>query len=159
MSMTHSHPNTKTLHAIYADLACIAEYADDDIVLHTADRGASGRPSQVLGKEAVLAKELELIRLTGNTLVMDVQDITANDHFGAVLGVLRAHLNGSDIGMPFCGLWRFDNGRIIEHWENAYDAAALGQFLTGESPARVNLTALTSPAATLAWQLSLKEPI
>ncbi|MGK9233658.1 ester cyclase [Inquilinus limosus] len=134
MTTPNAHPNAEALRAIYADLSRIAEFADDDIVLHTADRGVSGRPPQVVGKEAVLAHELGLIHLTGNTIVMDVQDITANDHFGAVLGILRARLNGSDIGMPFCGLWRFRNGRIVEHWENAYDAAALGRFLAGEAP-------------------------
>lgn len=134
MTTPNAHPNIETLRAIYADLSRIAEYADDDVVLHTADRGVSGRPPQVAGKAAVLAKELELIRQTGSTLVMDVQEIIANDHFGAVLGILRARLNGSEIGMPFCGLWRFRNGRIVEHWENAYDAAALGRFLAGEAP-------------------------
>ncbi|MFE0756504.1 nuclear transport factor 2 family protein [Inquilinus sp. NPDC058860] len=133
MTRPNAHPNIETLRAIYADLSRIAEHTDDDVVLHTADRGASGGPPQVVGKDAVLAHELELIRLTANTLVMEVQDITANDHFGAVLGVLRARLNGRDIGMPFCGLWRFRDGRVIEHWENAYDAAALGRFLTGEA--------------------------
>jgi hypothetical protein len=80
MTTNKSHPNTE-----YADLACIAKYANDHIVLHTADRCVVGQSSQVLGKEAVLAKELELIRLTGNTLVMEVQDVMDNDYFGTVL--------------------------------------------------------------------------
>ena len=130
--MLGSHPNVATLSVVYADLRRIAEFCDDDVVLHTADRGASGGPAQVVGKKAVLDKELDLIRLTSETLHMDVQHIIANDYFGAVLGVLRAHHDGSAVGMPFCGLWRFRNGRIIEHWENAYDASALGGFLTGE---------------------------
>jgi len=134
MTTNKSHFNTETLRAIYADLSCIAEYADDNVVLHTAERGVASQPSQVFGKEAVLAKELELIRLTGNTLVMEVQDITANDYFGTVLGILRARLNGNDIAMPFCGLWRFNNGRVIEHWENAYDPAALRSELGLISP-------------------------
>ncbi len=130
------HPNIDRLRAIYADLRCIDRYSDDNIVLHTADRGASGGPAQVVGKAAVLAKELDLIRLSENTLVMDVQDIIANDHFGAVLGTLRVRLNGEEVGMPFCGLWRFRNGQVVEHWENAYDAAALGRFLMGGAPAQ-----------------------
>lgn len=124
-----THPNIEMLRTIYADLSCIAEYADDDMVLHTADREISGRSKHAIGKKAVLAKELELIAMSNNTLVMDVQNIIANDHFGAVLGILRVHLKNKDIGMPFCGLWRFRDGKIIEHWENAYDAAAFGQFL------------------------------
>jgi hypothetical protein len=132
MNKQSTHINI--LRAIYTDLSCIAKYAAEDIVLHTADRGAFGGPAQVVGKQAVLAKELDLIRLTGNTLVMDVQNFTANDHFGAVLGILRArHKNGSAIGMPFCGLWRFHDGKVIEHWENAYDAMALGRFLMGDT--------------------------
>jgi hypothetical protein len=112
MATNKSHPNAETLHAIYADLACLAKYADDNVVLHTVDRCVVGQPSQVFGKEAVLAKELELSRLTGNTLVMEVQDIRANDYFGTVLGIVRARLNGSDIAMPFCGLWRFNKGWV-----------------------------------------------
>lgn len=130
--MPGTHPNASTLELIYADLSCIAEYCCEDVVLHTADRGAFGGPAQVIGKEAVLGKELDLIRLTGETLHMDVERIIANDYFGAVTGVLRAQRDGRAIGMPFCGLWRFRHGRIVEHWENAYDAGALGRFLAGE---------------------------
>lgn len=133
MRLPNTHPNVEILRTIYADLTRIAEYADDDVLLHTADRDIPGRATRVVGKEAVLAKELELIRLTDNTLTMDVRDIIANDHFGAVLGILRARLNGKENATPFCGLWRFRNSRIIEHWENAYDAAALDHFLIGAS--------------------------
>jgi len=133
MRLPNKHPNVEILRTIYADLTRIAEYVDDDVVLHTADRDIPGRATRVVGKEAVLAKELNLIRLTDNTLTMDVRDIIANDYFGAVLGILRARLNGRENATPFCGLWRFRNGRIIEHWENAYDAAALDHFFTGAS--------------------------
>jgi hypothetical protein len=137
--MPGTHSNVATLETIYADLSRIADYCDDDVVLHTADRGASGGPTEIVGRKAVLDKELDLIRLTGKTLHMDVQQIIANDYFGAVTGILRSRRNGSAIGMPFCGLWRFRHGRIVEHWENAYDAAELGQFLLGE------------PGSTKAW--------
>lgn len=130
--MSALHPNIDTLRAIYADLRCIDRYAADDIVLHTADRGASGGPAQVRGKTAVKAKELDLIRLSGDTLAMDVHSVVANDYFGAVLGVLRARRGERTVGMPFCGLWRFRDGLVVEHWENAYDASVLGGFLLGD---------------------------
>lgn len=130
--MFGSHPNVSMLELIYADLSRIADYCDEDVILHTADRGTSAGHAQVIGKKAVLEKELDLIRLTGNTLHMDVERIIANDHFGAVTGVLRAQRGARAIGMPFCGLWRFRDGRIVEHWENAYDARMLSRFLVGE---------------------------
>lgn len=131
MASPSPHPNAATLRAVYADLSRIAEHADVDIVLHTADRALQTQAVPVHGREAVQAHELELIRLTGGTLVMDVEHIVANDHFGAVLGVLRSTGTTEDVAMPFCGLWRFRDGRIVEHWENAYDPASLGQLLSG----------------------------
>lgn len=122
------HPNVNILRAIYADLTRIGEYAADDIVLHAAEReSGNGRYE---GKQAVVAKEQELISLTGNTLDMDVEQITANDYFGAVLGVLRGHRDGDTLAVPFCGLWRFRDGLIVEHWENAYELTALARFGT-----------------------------
>ncbi|UQA58678.1 nuclear transport factor 2 family protein [Polyangium aurulentum] len=132
---TAIHPNVETLRAIYADLTRLGDHAADDIVLHTAERelciDIAGR--RAVGKEAVVAKEIDLIRATGGTLVMDVEHITANDHFGAVFGVLRAQLGGETLAMPFCGLWRFRDGLITEHWENAYDVTVVQAFLAGKT--------------------------
>jgi ketosteroid isomerase-like protein len=127
-----SSANTQTLRMIYANLASIGAYVDDDVVLHAAEREIPGMRRRYVGRAEVVAKELELIRLTDNTLFMDVQSVQANDYFGAVTGFLRASLHGREITMPFCGLWRFRDGRVIEHWENAYDASAFGRFLAGE---------------------------
>jgi ketosteroid isomerase-like protein len=122
------HRNAETLRTIYADLSRLVDYASDDVILHAAERKSSD--GRYVGKNAVAAKEQELLRLTGNTLVMDVEQIIANDHFGAVLGVLRARRNGDPLAVPFCGLWRFHDGVIVEHWENAYDVAALTRLVT-----------------------------
>lgn len=130
------HPNVRMLQTIYADLTRIGEYAADDMILHRADRAlfreaAAGR---VVGRDAAVTHERELIRLTGGTLVMDVEHISANDHFGAVFGVLRAYRDGATLAVPFCGVWRFRDGRILEHWENAYDLSTVQAFLAGGEP-------------------------
>lgn len=127
-----AHPHVEILRTIYADLTTVADYAADDIVLHRADRTAED-PRVCRGIRAVLAHEQGLIELARGTLVMDVEHIAATDHFGAVLGTLRASLP-QQIAMPFCGLWRFAAGRIVEHWENAYAAAELHQSLTAPAP-------------------------
>jgi ketosteroid isomerase-like protein len=140
MNTAATHPNVQTLRAIYADLTRLGEYAADDMVLHTAEREICSDVAarRAVGKEAAVAKERELIRLTGGTLVMDVEQIVANDHFGAVFGVLRANCGGATLAMPFCGLWRFRDGLITEHWENAYDVSVVAAFLgdkTSTAPA------------------------
>jgi len=108
--MAIEHANARILRAIYADLSSIDKYVDDDVVLHTADREISVHATKIIGREAVLNKELELIQATNNTLFMDVEKITANDYFGSVFGVLRIVTNGQEQAMPFCGLWRFREG-------------------------------------------------
>ncbi|MDI1448828.1 nuclear transport factor 2 family protein [Polyangium sp. 6x1] len=132
---TAIHPNVRSLRAIYADLTRIGEYSADDVVLHKADRAflrdaAAGR---AVGREAVVTHERELVRMTDGTLVMDVEHMVANDHFGAVFGVLRAHRAGATLAIPFCGVWRFRDGLVTEHWENAYDVGAVQAFLMGDS--------------------------
>lgn len=129
----NAHPNVETLRAVYADLRRIAEFSDDAVVLHPAERSHNPEVPSVRGKRAVLEQELSLLRVAEGTLLMDVEQIIANDHFGAVTGKLRAEKSGRSIAMPFCGLWRFRDGRIIEHWENAYDAGAFGAFLMANS--------------------------
>jgi hypothetical protein len=126
------HPNVEVLRTIYADLPKIADFAADDIILHRADRTAAD-PGICRGVEAVQAHEQALLELTDHTLVMDVEHITANDYFGAVLGMLRAQ-RPHRIAMPFCGLWRFADGRITEHWENAHHTAELHQLFAPPTP-------------------------
>ena len=130
MTMNATHPNVSVLRAIYQDLRRIADYSDETVVLHPAERSHSESALPVVGKRAVLAKELDLIRVTDESLVMEVTDIVANESFGAVLGTLRAAKHGRTLAMPFCGLWRFRDGLIVEHWENAYDASVMGAFFS-----------------------------
>ncbi|MDC3959114.1 nuclear transport factor 2 family protein [Polyangium jinanense] len=133
MNTTAIHPNVRMLRTLYANLARIGEFVTDDMILHKADRAffRDAMAGRVVGREAAVAHERELIALTGNTLVMDVEHITANDHFGAVFGILRAHRDGAKLAVPFCGVWRFRDGRITEHWENAYDVVTVQAFLCG----------------------------
>ncbi len=120
------HPNVHTLRTVYADLTRLKDYVSPNVVLHTAERELAGAQKRVIGRHAVDQKERSLIASTNGTLEMAVEKIIANDHFGSVIGVLRS----STLSMPFCGLWRFEDGVIVEHWENAYDAT---QFFSASS--------------------------
>jgi ketosteroid isomerase-like protein len=125
------HPHMEMLRAIYADFSLLAEYASDDIVLHAA--GSRGiLTGDYFGKEAVLAKEMELFRRSGESLAMPPDDVTANDYFGVVLGHVTAERNGRRYEGEFCGIWRFDNGHIVEHWEHCADYPAAERFFVDE---------------------------
>ncbi|KAM7190448.1 hypothetical protein V8F20_009731 [Naviculisporaceae sp. PSN 640] len=129
-----NHPgNLSLLQRLYQDLSRISECVPTNIILHPADRDLFNPSRQpIRGVEAVQAHEDSLIAATEGTLVMDIQNITVNEHFGTVLGVLRASKTGrevEDLAIPFCGVWRFQDGKPVEHWENAADPRALERWL------------------------------
>ncbi|MFD4637097.1 nuclear transport factor 2 family protein [Lentzea sp. NPDC058436] len=122
MTMTGHQRNCETLRYVYQDFSRLAETSADDVVLHPA--GGTGSSDDVHGLADVLAHERNLLEATSGTLFMDVLHVTATEHFGTVLGVLRAEAPVT-VAMPFCGLWRFAGGKIVEHWENPYSFAEL----------------------------------
>lgn len=132
VAMIGNEQNCQILRYVYADFERLAETASAGIVLHPADR--VGPADDRHGLADVLTHERSLLAATAGTLVMDVRQIAASDHFGAVLGILRSDAP-QVVAMPFCGLWRFDDGKLVEHWENAFDAAELGRLLTEPAPA------------------------
>lgn len=129
MDVAPSHANTELLRKLYTDFSQIGRYVTDDVRLHPAGRTPGTPP--LVGREAFLGREQALADATRGTLDMDVELVYANDFYGVVLGTLRATVDG-EIAMPFCGLWRFSGGLIVEHWQNAYDAPALARALKGE---------------------------
>jgi SnoaL-like domain len=126
-SDSSNQKHCEILRYIYQDFDRLAGTAAGNIILHTADRELV--PDGVRrGLASVIEHERGLLAATEGTLVMDVRQVIADDHFGAVMGILRAS-KPTEIAMPFCGLWRFADGQLVEHWENAYNPAALaGRF-------------------------------
>jgi ketosteroid isomerase-like protein len=137
--LDRKHPHAEILRAIYADLRLLTKFASEDIVLHAAGprdvmpAGSRGiMTGDYIGKRAVLARATELFRRSGGSPVMTLDDIVANDYFGAVLGRLGVNRHGHQFEGEFCGLWRFQDGRIVEHWENAADWPAAKRFFVDE---------------------------
>lgn len=131
MSEHEPHPHVEILRAVYGDFGLLQKYASDEIVLH------AGGTRDILagdyrGKQAVLAREMELYRRSGGSLVMTADHIVANDHFGAVLGRFTADRDGDRFVGEVCGLWRFADGLIAEHWENCADWPAAERFFAAE---------------------------
>ncbi|WP_460072996.1 nuclear transport factor 2 family protein [Streptomyces sp. YKOK-I1] len=119
----NDHPNVSTLRTIYGSLSSsVAEFVADDVVLHIPVRDPDGNRIQIRGKEKVLEYEAASIKIAADILDISVEHIYANDFFGVAFGKMMI---GDDLATPFCGLWRFADGKITEHWENPYDADAL----------------------------------
>jgi pyridoxine 4-dehydrogenase len=126
VTLEGAHPNVLLLRRLYSDLATIADHCSPDVVLHpAAARAVQPDIPLIRGAAAVADWERNFVAAFAGTLAMDVDSITANDYFGAVTGTIRGELDSNALEMPFCGLWRFRDGLLVEHWENAYDPFAL----------------------------------
>lgn len=131
MSERRPHPYAEMLRAIYEDFGLLQKFASEDIVLHTG--GARDIfAGDYVGKQAVLAREMELYRRSEGSLVMTADHIVANDYFGSVLGRFGANRDGKRFVAEVCGLWRFQDGLIAEHWENCADWRAAESFFVDE---------------------------
>ncbi|KAK1827443.1 hypothetical protein QBC39DRAFT_361929 [Podospora conica] len=122
---------TSLLQYLYQDIRHFREISSDDIILHPADRDLSTPPRPpVRGVVAVQAHAEALVAATGGTLSMDIDSITANDHYGVALGTIRASREGVEaLAIPVCGVWKFKDGKAVEHWENAHDAAKIRDWI------------------------------
>ncbi|NEB80008.1 nuclear transport factor 2 family protein [Streptomyces sp. SID14478] len=123
---TH-HPHADLLARLYQDLAGIGRFLHPDAVLHPALRDVERRARPVEGRDAVIEWERDLITSTGCTLDMQISHIAADEHFGSVHGTLHAVFRGYPFSDTFCGLWRFRDGLIVEHWENIADPHRLAR--------------------------------
>ena len=120
------HRNVALLRQAYQDLDFLKSCLDDEIVLHPAGRSLGAQ--RLVGTAAVMEYLYATFDLPDVAVSMDVAQVIADDTFGAATGVLRATRDDATITMPFCGVWRFAAGRIVEHWENAYEPAKLATF-------------------------------
>ncbi|KAI0417881.1 hypothetical protein F5X98DRAFT_386718 [Xylaria grammica] len=112
------------LRYLYADLTRLSQVASPRLVLHRYDGGAPLR-----GVAAAQAHEEALVAATGGTLRMDVERVTLEGPLGGVHGVMRARKpagrpGAADLAARFYGLWRFEDGRPVEHFENIVGDAA-----------------------------------
>ena len=127
------HPNEAILESLYNDLTTIAAYSTEDVILHPATRATDSSATDVVGRAAVQAWEQGLVAATNGTLCMEVEHIVANNSFGTVIGTLCARFGETAFAQPFCGLWRFRDGLIAEHWENVADPELLMTVLAASN--------------------------
>jgi hypothetical protein len=122
------HPNALILRAGYDDPSIHATILADGFVAHTPGQN----PIAGDWKGAVpMAEHLSRIRrLSGDT--MKVRPLTrlalANDDFGVVFSRATAARGAHGLDQYVCGVWRFEHGRIAEHWELVSDPHAWDAF-------------------------------
>ena len=66
---------------------------------------------------------------TGGTFRAKHQGVfLADDEWGLVPVRLSAERNGKKLDMMAFGVWRFKDGKFLDHWENPVDMKAFDEF-------------------------------
>ena len=117
LAPTFVHPNALILRAGYDDPSIHAKIFTDDFVAHTLGDNPTAGDWHGAGE---MAEHLKRIRaLSGDT--MKVAPLTpfswANDGFGITFSRAVATRGDASLDQYVCGVWRFEDGKIAEHWE------------------------------------------
>jgi hypothetical protein len=130
VSSATTHPHVAIIRRLYTDLRTIGDVAHKGIALHPGSSGLLD-VGTLYGVEAVTDHMKALYRLSHGTLRIDLDAVIANDCFTTAVGTLEITAPDPKT-VPFCGVWRFEDGLIVEHWEhdwNPHDLADVTERL------------------------------
>lgn len=126
------HPNVsriqKALEAYAAsDWSAMKPFLDDDIVWHVG--GNHPLSGTYKGQEAVLGYFAKAQELTGGSLKLSVDEILANDSYGAVWLTATGAREGRTLDVQLAEAFRLgSDGKWVEYWALADDQPAVDDF-------------------------------
>ena len=119
--------NVELLKAIYANPELVFEHLHPDFTLHAP--GNNLIAGTFRGAEGIKDHFADMDRLSTGSFNHDVQEaFLADENFGMVVHRMEGERNGVQLKMFGFGLWRFQDGLIIDHWESVADQALWDRF-------------------------------
>lgn len=122
------HPNVALLRKIYArDRDTFFSMVTPDYVCHTP--GSSPVAGRVSGADGMRRHIEQGQALSNGSFRVTHQGVfLADDRYGLVPVRLTGERPGRTLDIAAFGIWRFEGGRIAEHWENPLDLRAFDAF-------------------------------
>lgn len=118
--------NLELLKGIYGRTIDPAQHLTSDFTLHTP--GNSPLAGKFVGLEE-FGQHLEAIQeLSNGTFKLEPLTFMAADDWGLCISRLTAERNGKSLDTNGFGLWRFEDGKLAEHWEYNRHAAEWDRF-------------------------------
>ncbi len=98
-----------------------------DFTVHSPGRNLIA--GTYVGADAFKAHMAKMQSLCGNTFREELQDtFLANDTLGLVVHRMTAERNGKRLDTWGFGLWRFEDGKLTDHWESVGDQGHWDDF-------------------------------
>lgn len=114
------------LKKIYADFEAVPPNLHSEFKLHSP--GQSPVAGEFDGLDGLIAHLSYMQELSGNTMRLEPQSFLADEKWGMVVSRITAERNGRQLDMPGFGLWRFQDGKLIDHWESVSNQARWDDF-------------------------------
>lgn len=98
-----------------------------DFTVHSPGRNLIA--GTYVGADAFKAHMAKMQSLCGNTFREELQDtFLANDTWGLVVHRMTAERSGKRLDTWGFGLWRFEEGKLTDHWESVGDQGHWDDF-------------------------------
>lgn len=131
MTETNTHESyfRDVLTALYSgDFAPFDKAISEDYVCHTPGRSIIAGVYH--GTEQAEVKRPKMRALTaGSFKVRKLGDIAIDGDWGMVPVMVTAEHRGMKLETQAFGIWRFENGKIAEHWEMNFDQYGFDEFI------------------------------
>lgn len=124
-----SAQNRAILESLYfGDRVLFFQSLTDDYVCHSP--GASPLAGKFVGAEGMRAHVTQMRELSGGSFKAGPRgDILVDEIHGMVPTRVRASRpDGRELDVLGFGLWRFEDGKVAEHWELPLDMVAFDTF-------------------------------
>lgn len=127
------HPNARLLKRLYeGDRAALYDAMAPDYVAHVP--GNSMVAGDYHGVHGHIDHIERFMTLTGGTMRKQLPGVfLADDHWGLVPSRLLAQRGAATLDLQGFGLWRFEDGRVVEHWGLVSDQAAFDSFFAADT--------------------------
>ena len=115
------------LKKIYANPETVFASLHPEFTLYSP--GQSLVAGKFLGAEGMKGHLGQMQALSNNTLRMELQNtFLANEAWGIVVSRITAQRDGKLLDTWGFGIWRFEDGKLIAHWEGVGDQAHWDSF-------------------------------
>ena len=114
------------LRRIYADIGALGANLHPEFKVHAP--GQNLIAGEFAGLDGLMAHLSKMQELTNSSLKLQPVSFLADDGWGMVVSQLSAERNDKRLDAQGFGVWRFQDGKIIDHWEAVSDQAHWDDF-------------------------------
>lgn len=118
--------NVDLLRKIYTDFEVMLANLHPDFTLYSP--GRSPVAGEFQGRDGFVEHISQMRELSNNSMDLNAHTFLANEDWGIGISHIAGERNGKKMDLEGFGVWRFQDGKLIEHWEFQSNPAQWDDF-------------------------------